>query len=54
MKSIFKMTAYVWLIFTLMLLPVLFATYDGAGDLDEKYFRLGSSLYYVGYLGEVE
>lgn len=53
MKFIFKTADYVWLIFTLMLLPVLFATYDGTGDLDEKYFRIGSNLYYVGYFGDV-
>lgn len=54
MKSIFEMIAYVWLTFTLIMIPVLWKCYDGAGDLGEAYFRIDNSLYYVGYLGEVE
>jgi hypothetical protein len=54
MKSIFETLAYVWLTFTLIMLPILWLAYDGKGDNLESYFRLGTSLYYVGYLGEVE
>lgn len=54
MKSIFETIAFVWLTFTLIMIPVLWVCYDGSGELNESYFRLGNSLYYVGYLGEVD
>ena len=54
MKSIFETIAYMWLVFTMIMIPVLWKSYDGSGDAGEAYFRIENKLYYIGHLGDIE
>lgn len=54
MKSIFETIAFTWLTFSIIAGLILWKSYDGSGELNESYFLLGNSLYYVGYLGEAQ
>ena len=53
MKNFFELTAYVWLTFSIIAGIVICASHESQGDVGEHYFRTGNSIYYVGYLGEV-
>ena len=54
MKELFETFCIAWTTFCLFMIPLLIGAYDGKGDVGELYFKLGNSLYYVGYLGEIE
>lgn len=54
MKDLIITISIMWTTFCLFMIPLLIGAYDGKGDVGELYFKLENSLYYVGYLGEVE
>lgn len=54
MRDIFESIVYTWFVFCLCMIPILWYLYDGRGDLGELYFKDGNSIYYVGYLEEIQ